>query len=928
MTDDLSNDERSAKERRLSHLRKQKAYMGINTPADVVMQIEDLTKELEDAGRARHSDKEHSEASRDPHRQSAQTESRRIMLETSAEVVGIPSDHPPDELIGTRLEFLDERLLERYLTGGTLFLEKYYGFLKHFQNPDQLQDSLDDLLEVIEKLPQGKSQLASVTGFSATGKSCLLNMIYLRQLERFNHNKSRFAPVFLNLHTYLKEDYDENSIASSEISSFIDEANKLCTDASTTADGLLLIVDGCDEYFRHPSQRLIDEQFEAFVQDISARKRVIRVVGVGKSDTTYPADHHSQVLSWAERDELVRLRRIKTDEPTVDKILADYVALNSSDVKKLTAEAMKARITGHRIEEIDLFVLSLIEESIKKDWSGNFDGLESLYATYCRQHVRKQNRDEAAAAVKRLAADVFNFYVRRPYRETAPGPQPKKQPVEHVVRLDGIPHLHASLKEYLIASHIIDLITNSTPDEARRERFIYPYGINRFVRSIINRDASMQERVFAAISRDYKNSPIRERIHLAYLLGRFKSPDVCDKSKALLNDYLIEHEKETNNNADYRKLKPDSVTFKQRLLLQRTLSISAIYLEDRKRAKTYLASLLRSAHSDDLNRGFHLEYYEDAPRNPDPEVMIASDDATIRPVKTFEVLIKKLRDDLSKGKTRAMTCVELHTLCSLCVHRHLLGNLAEQKRSRLIEFLAQFKNITQREFRGEFGYYIEAVSYILQRENASIGSLFVELHSLKKQKRAGWNASRLDVDPPVHRKCPYPESVSDHVWGCLLIAEAFLPEKSSEPCYSKREILRMLTIHDLAETFTGDKPHFEKTQVDDRKEDQLMRRTSAYGAFSRLPGIARWNDCWDRLERRKDINAQVVNDIDKIESYIQLMQYIRDPNCRVPDAENWAADVEKDLVTDLGRGIFQSLRHEQTGLLQWFRDEKLGSSSE
>jgi hypothetical protein len=208
---------------------------------------------------------------------------------------------------GTRNAFLDPRLLRLYTAGGSSFLDDYFRLLRHFQHRTPIHGTLTELLSAIEKLPHEQGALASVSGFAATGKSCLLNCIYFRQLERFQSKQTRLAPVLVNLRNYLNESREDakggDTAAARKLA---DQAMALCEDAKQGADGLILIVDGCEEYYRHPWQGVIDVEFRKFVEKISVNTRVIKVVGVGQSDHAYPADRHSHVLDWAEREDLVQ----------------------------------------------------------------------------------------------------------------------------------------------------------------------------------------------------------------------------------------------------------------------------------------------------------------------------------------------------------------------------------------------------------------------------------------------------------------------------------------------------------------------------------------------------------------------------------------------------------------------------------------------
>jgi 5'-deoxynucleotidase YfbR-like HD superfamily hydrolase len=218
------------------------------------------------------------------------------------------------------------------------------------------------------------------------------------------------------------------------------------------------------------------------------------------------------------------------------------------------------------------------------------------------------------------------------------------------------------------------------------------------------------------------------------------------------------------------------------------------------------------------------------------------------------------------------------------------------------------------------------VEHIVGQHRVSVGSLFCELHAVKARVRAGWNVVHEIDGKKYSRECVNPESVSDHIFGCILIAEVFLPESDLvHNEYSKNEVIRMLTIHDLSETYTGDVPFFRKTADDELKEKQLMRRTISLGTVPGFRGILGWKSVWERWSRKETLNAQIAHDIDRIENYVQLMQYLRrsEPRCIIEDAKQWAAGIDLRLETDLGKEIFASLRHRGTELLKWFKDEQL-----
>ena len=107
------------------------------------------------------------------------------------------------------------------------------------------------------------------------------------------------------------------------------------------------------------------------------------------------------------------------------------------------------------------------------------------------------------------------------------------------------------------------------------------------------------------------------------------------------------------------------------------------------------------------------------------------------------------------------------------------------------------------------------------------------------------------------------ESVAEHSWRISLMAMLLTKEF---PEADMDKVIRMCLIHDLGEAFTGDIPTFEKTEENERTEEQLLREWVAA-----LPKMCRdeMTALYDEMERRESVEAKIYKAIDNLEAVIQ-----------------------------------------------------------
>ena len=184
--------------------------------------------------------------------------------------------------------------------------------------------------------------------------------------------------------------------------------------------------------------------------------------------------------------------------------------------------------------------------------------------------------------------------------------------------------------------------------------------------------------------------------------------------------------------------------------------------------------------------------------------------------------------------------------------------------------------------------------------------MILEIMNLKKQKRRGWIISGRSMNPGDV------ESVSDHSWAASMIALLYLPEQLDNSYvvkdYSKEKIIKMLIVHDLAESFLGDIVYGMKTIEYKKNEKERFHFYSLLNETKYMNKLYKVNDLWEEFEELQTFNSKVAKDIDQIESFIQLNMYkeILINKNGVIKWEQLKEEWKKNILlrTHLGEGLF------------------------
>ena len=130
--------------------------------------------------------------------------------------------------------------------------------------------------------------------------------------------------------------------------------------------------------------------------------------------------------------------------------------------------------------------------------------------------------------------------------------------------------------------------------------------------------------------------------------------------------------------------------------------------------------------------------------------------------------------------------------------------------------------------------------------------------NLKNISRQGW-IDKLSIE--------HPESVADHSYSMAIMGMVI----SDLEKYDTEKIIKMILLHDLAESHIGD---YIPGQI--RKENKIKIENNAYDEIiSTLPDIIKlpYDKIWEEYQKQESPESIIVHQIDKLEMALQAKMY-------------------------------------------------------
>ena len=787
--------------------------------------------------------------------------------------------------------------------GFSSIVEKYYDdyseLLSHFASIHSRGEIipcdhlLDKLYEVIESADEQK--LIQISGPAGSEKKAVTQLLYLKMVCNVRSGLDAYsAPFYVNLSFYENLQIDDDKKAKEQLSEDFRPFLRYCSEHPRRTP--VLFVDGLKNYTLNELD--MDYTLNTLVCGL---EHCIFIIAA-ESGVLMNPNRQKRIPAFAAGDYSYQVRLHPVYFPGSEDARA-YVDQFCKIYLPGRQEELWKRITELGINQIDTYQLRML---LPRLWDAS--DIADLYESVCLDCL-----EGSKVALDTATSWAFDFaYTDLPVR-----------PISG--KLKELLNAHETILEFLIARWYLDKIREGTMnDNIGTLDLVLPKGVTRFIVPLLNRSASDESRVLDLIERNYRNMGVMAKSEMTYWLGRIKSPGISERAEQMLLRFY-EAQKEVLSG-----MSPSDSAYKQALFLLRGISVSLIVKGHTDIAEEYILSMIENKLANEINRGFHLEYYGDKPYIPvfANYTLDFMDDIT-KGKRSLDQLISANEQSIKTGSLPPVFELNLFTTCSLlqarveCTNPNVSFDLIPYLKKACAHATWYINNSPApvQFFKEYLLMIIRDFSHRVDERNVtwdSVGSEIFAAYSARLE-RTGW----------VEKKIPHPETVAEHMYHAWLLGMMFLPSLyPGHPDYSKEKILNLLLIHDIAESITGDiaKPrkreNLEKYQKWESEEMGLFMFRCSYPDVSIVPENYHIWQLWNKKD--DDINGQIAHEMDTIQAMFQLLDYVcRYPECfQDEDVMKWLEE-RHEIRSAPGSKIYRTIIAESKRFQAIFRRLKM-----
>lgn len=163
--------------------------------------------------------------------------------------------------------------------------------------------------------------------------------------------------------------------------------------------------------------------------------------------------------------------------------------------------------------------------------------------------------------------------------------------------------------------------------------------------------------------------------------------------------------------------------------------------------------------------------------------------------------------------------------------------------------------------------------------------------NLKRISRQGW-IDKLSLNNP--------ESVADHSYSMAIMSMVI----SDLENYNSEKILKMVLLHDLAESKIGD---YTPEQLS-KEEKSKLENNAFYEITKNLPDLIKFQylQIWQEYQQNMSLESKIVHQMDRLEMALQAKIYQKDGHS-TEKLESFFESAKKDITNPELKELFTKI---------------------
>lgn len=757
-----------------------------------------------------------------------------------------------------------------------LFSETVHTCQHHRQLPKDT-----DIIELITKELSEKTNMnIQVRGLPGSAKNMILQLVFYKMLENFETGNSDCLPFYFSASYYEKIPYNPQDVRG-QMKGIIEKEFRqyfAFLNQHTEVKPVLLI----EAIREHVVSKVFPEAVLLEVLSPLGDFNRITTIDVGLVKNRSRLKRVIPIAGETQEYVLFTTPVSMEDKPAVLSITDCVLKMYRYE---LEAEDVYQVLKSLQYPTVDIFMVRLVARELLSSYQSDIN----LTEMYEKMALIETGGDEEK--LKSISKVLFQYV----FDEAGNMEEREFNAAEW-----SLPHKHNTYLEFLIVYHIVNQIKERSTD-CSFFRIMLTAAANHFMASFLKEDFSLQETLLHFIVENYEEFDVQQKSNGAYWLGKITYKNLANSAVEFLRmEYdavkpLVEGRNQMNQeNLDYQ-------------FLFRSICMGLLLQGQVKTADEYGTILIMNDVANAVNRGATIEYYGDGcqivpPDGYNLDVELSTGEQALK-------ILTLRMDNHMQEKEGVLFENNLVTLLTLLQARiqnkfvRLTFDISPYV-SKALEYLQIYLMRPQNIKSVQLLYYYETVAEdfenYLSTENFAIGPMiYNRLSMLRKIKRSQW----------VESKVKQPESVVEHSYSAWLMAALFLPEELDAEGYSKKVVLDMLLIHDMAEAVLGDQTmQLNEPKKDLKEQNEIMRKLFLKGSYPNVANLSYFYKVWAEYYEEVSMNAKIARDINLLQTVYTFCEYYRtEPDCfSDKEAEAWLME-KKNLITEVGYELFERL---------------------